>query len=130
MFPDPDDAPPVFSEQPVDFTIAPLVIDDLSLPELGVLFRPRRMDRAAMPEMPSTNTTSLAPPKTKSGLPARVLPRRHPVIPCWRKIAISRSSVPRFPFPWIRAMTCERFAAVKTSLIGIPAGLPRRERGY
>lgn len=64
---------------------------------------------------PSTNTATRSGQKMKSGFPNTFCRRRQPVIRYRRKIAIKRTSVPRFPLPRIAAMTALRFSAVNTS---------------
>jgi len=65
---------------------------------------------------PSTKTASFLLGNTKSGRPGNLEPRRHPIIRCIRKIAISLSSVSRFPDPRIVAITSDRFLFEKTSI--------------
>jgi hypothetical protein len=64
---------------------------------------------------PSTSTTTFSRANRKSGRPKIGRCRRHPVMPCCRKILINASSVSLFPRPRIFDITSDRFCFVKTS---------------
>ncbi len=70
---------------------------------------------------PSTNTASFSAGKTKSGFPNKGKPRRHPVMRCFRRRAMSLSSVARLPRERMAAITADLFSFEKMSAIRVRA---------
>jgi hypothetical protein len=75
---------------------------------------------------PSTNTATFSAGKTKSGFPNNGNPRRHPVMRCFRRRAMSLSSVARLPRERMAAITADLFSFEKMSTIRAMSDCPPR----
>jgi hypothetical protein len=149
VFPNTNHFPTAGAEGAGDEAIAGLVGRNLLPPERGVVLGFRAVLGATVPEAAVDKDGELQPGKTKSGRTANrgvcqspalrpplalrslgeagssvfrpliTAPRRQPVMPCARKIAISRSSVVWLPCARMAAITAERLRLEKMSIGGL-----------